>query len=88
MNCQTKLFKALSYGPRTSAELREAVGAGFATRISEWNKVWKNVKIIREGKFYRLDPVENIKVDHRKAYPNYYLNGKYEWPAKQRANAL
>ena len=87
MNCYNKLFEALTYGPRTSAELRDMVGVGFAARVSEWNKVWKDVKIVKEGKSYRLSAVKNIKVDHKKAYPEYYLNGKYEWPAKQREKA-
>jgi hypothetical protein len=87
MNCYNKLFEALTYGPRTSTELRDIVGAGFAARISEWNKVWRNVKIIRESKLYRLSAVKPIKIDHKRAYPDYYPNGKYEWPAKQRENA-
>lgn len=88
MNSHHKLFEALTYGPRTGADLRQIVGAGFAARISEWNKAWRDLKIVREGSYYRLHPVKLIKVNHKKAYPQYYINGRYEWPAKQRKNAV
>lgn len=86
-NSYDRLADALHTGPKTSSELRKLVGAGVHTRITEWNRAVSDVRIVRIGKYYQFVRVKNIKLKHKTMYPEYYLSGKYEWPAKQRKNA-
>ena len=75
---------ALFDGPKTADQLKCLVGKGFAGRISEYNKVYGDIfKIKNIDKQYRIFRQRRVAMHHKRAYPDYYVNGTYEWPAKQ-----
>ena len=84
-NSFERLLDQLLQGPQSDETLRQEVGKGYVARISEWNKVYPDMPVKRNTdglwQFFRAG---RISMHHKKAYPSYYINGKYEWPAKQR----
>jgi hypothetical protein len=85
VNCHDKLVKALCSGPKTREQLIELVGKGFASRVSEYNKVHGYPIAIKNiNGEYCLAPVNNgIDIPGKKAYPGYHIAGPYLYPKKQ-----
>lgn len=84
-NCYDKLFDCLLSGPKSRNYLLEHVGAGFAARVSEFNKVFgKILRISNYEGFYEIVRTGKVNVPHFLAYPGYHKTGKYMWPKKQK----
>lgn len=72
-NAITNILDALSYGPRTRQELIAAGGGqSVTTRIYEFNMMFSDVKIVREGKRYRTSMIKNVIIDKKRVYPNQF----------------
>ena len=75
-NLHTKIINALGrHGPLTRAQLIAIVGSeSVTTRIYEINKNYPGLRIEkdRHGGRYYLKLVRNIKIDHKKVYPEYH----------------
>jgi len=67
-NCYDKLFDVLRFGPQPRRVLLKHVGIGFASRVSEWNKVFgSTMPIICKNGLYEMIRTTSIEVKRKKA---------------------
>lgn len=78
LNSTTRIVNALGkYGPMTSKQLNQSLGITSAsTRIYEINKMYRDFQILRNDKTkkYYISLLRNIRINHKKVYPNLYIN--------------
>jgi len=82
--CHDKLIDCLFSGPKNRDYLIDNVGIGFASRVSEFNKVYKGLfKIINSYGLYSITRTGRVEVPYSLAYPGYHNTGKCLIPKKQ-----
>jgi len=84
VTCHDKLIDSLFSGPKNRHYLLKRVGTGFASRVSEFNKVYKGLfQIVCSDGYYNIIRTGRIEVPYSLAYPGYHTTGVCLIPKKQ-----